>query len=297
MLKKGSNVIIYIISLYLLSWSLKIIFGFYHIPSESMAPTLEKDDWIFVSKFPFVFRSPEYYPLTKINFPYWHSGTIINPKNDDLITFVYPISKQKHPSERSTLIKRCIGLPNDTLYILPSGDIITKTGIYRPKTMSDGGYSKVKSIQIFSEQDTINLSSLSIQKLKDHKFLSTKWNIVGIKANYLSFTIDNISMIVIPKKGMNINLLNSNASRWTELIRRDINIYDEKETSENKIDSIITNGNYSFTQNFYFFIGDNMFNSDDSRKWQSVPEKLIIGKVLFRFRWNPLKLNRFKWLG
>jgi len=104
-------------------------------------------------------------------------------------------------------------------------------------------------------------------------------------------------MIVIPKKGMNINLLNSNASRWTELIRRDINIYDEKETSENKIDSIITNGNYSFTQNFYFFIGDNMFNSDDSRKWQSVPEKLIIGKVLFRFRWNPLKLNRFKWLG
>ena len=30
-----------------MSWSLKIIFGFYHIPSESMAPTLEKDDWIY----------------------------------------------------------------------------------------------------------------------------------------------------------------------------------------------------------------------------------------------------------
>ncbi len=70
------------------------------IPSGSMIPTLEVNDFILVSKFSYGLRLPV--TNTKI----WSTG---EPKRGDVMVFRYPVDPRQH------FIKRVIGLPGDVV--------------------------------------------------------------------------------------------------------------------------------------------------------------------------------------
>lgn len=94
------------------------LFSIYYIPSDSMSPTLNPGDYVLVSKYPYNLRSPEYYPLTAVPFPFFAADGFSSVQQDDILVFDMPmVPAELHPAQKEDYIKRCMGLPGDTVAV------------------------------------------------------------------------------------------------------------------------------------------------------------------------------------
>jgi len=97
-----------LIAFLLVFWT--AVFGHYKIPSESMQPTLEVGDHLYVSKFPYGF-SKHSLPVGLHHLPLPEGRIFAKlPQRGDVVVF-------RHPYQRIVMIKRVVGLPGDTIRV------------------------------------------------------------------------------------------------------------------------------------------------------------------------------------
>lgn len=251
-------------------------------------------------------------------------------KRNDIVVFYWPadtvryfrdrsgIHVDKPVDKKSNYVKRCTAVPGDTLQII-NGDVYingkkeeypdrTKLQYYYEVEATPGytglqNFANKNSItEYFVTQDKrifMNLTDVLAKELMNNPRITKVEKMIDTTHHYdrsifphdeqYAWNKDNFGPIYIPKKGATVALNTQTLPFYKRLIEE----YEGREMGING-DEIFIDGQptdtYTFQQNYYWMMGDNRHNSEDSRYWGFVPYDHVVGKPVFIW-WSVERFN------
>lgn len=287
-----------------------------YIPSDSMRGTLNPGDVIYVNKLAYGPRipiTPLCIPFTNkfldwVQLPYWRIPGYSEVAINDIIVFNLPIDSALPVDCRELYIKRCVGLPGDSFAVVRGVVTVNGKAIANPLNTTlmfavalkseenpDSLFGKLGIGGNYSTSDRIHytlfMTWLQADRLDSTgKAASITPSVLDVdRYDYKLFpqntskqyrwNCDNFGPVKIPKAGDVIAVSKENIALYKTAI-----VEYEGNKLENRHDSVFINGAYTtayaFKLNYYFVMGDNRYDSNDSRFWGFVPEDHLVGRVI-----------------
>jgi signal peptidase I len=321
------------------------------IPTSSLEKTLLVGDYLFVSKFHYGARTP----MTPIALPMVHDTIPFikkksyNPdlkspfmrlpgfqkiKRNDIVVFNWPVDTlnvvgaprladgQYHykPIDKKTnYVKRCVGLPGDSLSVKDGYVYINgKPNVLPDRAKIQFGYFvnftkllqksdlvfineryNISDIQLLNQNQYVYRIQMTDEAREKFKNYPSVNNMVPIKSEagvWDRFTFpynprypwnnDHFGPMYIPQQGATVAINNKTIAFY----KRIIEVYEGSEMGTEQTitetrNQVLLNGEpiteYTFLQDYYWMMGDNRNNSEDARTWGFVPYNHVIGKPVF----------------
>ena len=98
-----------------------------------------------------------------------------------------------------------------------------------------------------------------------------------------SFNPDYYGPIIVPYKGMVLDISHGSIEQWQTFIEREGHRVNTDTTGIVTVDGV-PRAQYVVEQNYFFAMGDNREESLDRCYWGFVPEENIVGKAMFVYR-------------
>jgi signal peptidase I len=317
------------------------------IPTSSLEKSLLVGDFLFVSKFHYGARTP----MTPVSFPMVHDTIPVlksksylkdlqvpyfrfpgfqKIKQNDIVVFSWPpdtLTNITNPlsqvdikplDKKSNYVKRCVGLPGDSLEVrdgyvyingaknkLPGRAKLQFGYAFRTKKRLNPSFAAqqydITDLYPMDDPPSYKLframmTDGAYERFKNYPDMDTIFKTTNKKGildtgtfphnpNY-QWNTDYFGPMYIPKAGANVAI----TAETLPLYRRIIEVYEGSEIGiENKISQsgtqVLLNGNplttYTFKLDYYWLMGDNRSNSQDARMWGFVPFTHVVGKPVF----------------
>lgn len=296
------------------------LFEAYRIPTPSMEQTLLTGDFLVVSKISYGPRTPMVLgiPFTNIylpgiDLPWTRLPGFTDIKRNDIVVFNYPIDIAPIAA-KTNYIKRCVGLPHDTLAV--RGNMLYVNGDLSRQ------FQTVQKNYVVEVHERVRLSPAKVQNAGgmlvgaqgSNAYMVNMTSVVAeIISNWAE--VENVQLLVLPEgfnefsrrdfsfssgfmnhhrmpptvvpfEGQKVTLTRENWHIYENIITR----Y-ERNNAEWRENQLYINGEpdstYTIQQDYYFMMGDNRDDSEDSRYWGFVPHDHVVGKAgMIYFSWD-----------
>lgn len=334
------------------------------IPTSSLEKTLLVGDFLLVSKYHYGARTPNTavaFPmvhdtipviraksyLTKPQIPYFRFPGFQDIKRNDIVVFNWPVDTvnafqqwgdgkyyYKPIDKKSNYVKRCVGLPGDSLsvkdgYVYINGkknelpdraklqfayQVITSQRLNIRQVMERYDITDIQPLNNEMTAFVMHMTDEARDRFKNLPAVAQVIPLKGEEGQYnpgtfpnspeYEFNTDFFGPIYIPEAGKTVAITPESIPFY----KRIIEVYEGSELGyDNTIsqsgtqvmlnDEPITE--YTFKMDYYWMMGDNRNNSEDARTWGYVPFNHVVGKPVFVFMsWNSNAqglANKIRW--